>query len=340
MLKSTKNYAKTTDKSDKYDVFSDALGSMKISGSILFNEEYAFPWAISVPNSERLRELLQLKSGVRVIPFHFVQRGHIEITLESEKPVIVEAGEIAICFGGAAHQISLGSPASVLPMESLLGGGKNLFRPDEQQRVRSTSLICGMFLMHNVELNPLFATLPPLLHASTIHPGGFNNLSHVLDRMAQEINQQTFGSAYVVERLLELLCAEALRAHLESIPAQATGWLNGMRDPVVGRAIAMIHARPGEKWSIKRLAEHVAISPSRFAARFMVAIGDSPMAYVTKWRMNIAGRLLDSTQKTISEISTDVGYENLAAFSRAFKRHVGIPPASWRSRQRQGYRTK
>ncbi len=188
--------------------------------------------------------------------------------------------------------------------------------------------------MHNVELNPLFATFPALLHASTTHPGDFNNLSGVLDRMGQEINQQTFGSAYMVERLLELLCAEVLRTHLESAPAQATGWLSGMRDPVVGRAIAMIHARPGDHWSIKRLAEGVAMSPSRFAARFATAIGESPMVYVTKWRMNVAGRLLGSTQKAISEIAADVGYENLAAFSRAFKRHIGVPPATWRSHQR------
>lgn len=333
MLISTNSYAKTTESLKVFDVFSDAFSSMKITGSILFNEEYAAPWAIAVPDAERLREILKLRPGAQVVAFHFVQRGHIEIALENKKPVIIEAGELAICFGGAAHRISLGSAATVIPVEALLNGGENPFQPEERQPARSTSLICGIFLMHNVELNPLFATFPPLLHASTIHPGGFNHLSMVLERMAEEINHQTFGSAYVVERLLELLCAEALRAHLASVPPQATGWLNGVRDPLVGRAIAMIHAQPGERWSVKYLAERVAMSPSRFAARFVAALGESPMAYVTKWRMNVASRLLGSTQRPVSEIATDVGYENLAAFSRAFKRHIGVPPAAWRSSQ-------
>ena len=96
----------------------------------------------------------------------------------------------------------------------------------------------------------------------------------------------------------------------------------------------MIHSQPGESWSVERLAQGVVMSPSRFAARFAAALGESPMAYVAKWRMNVAGRLLDGTQRGTSEIAAEVGYESLAAFNRAFKRHVGVPPAAWRARER------
>jgi AraC-like DNA-binding protein len=133
---------------------------------------------------------------------------------------------------------------------------------------------------------------------------------------------------------LEMLCAEAIRSHLEAVPAEAAGWFSGVKDTIVGRAIALIHAQPGADWSVNRLAQGVAMSPSRFAARFTTALGDSPMAYVTKWRMNVAGRRLAGTQQGMARIAAEVGYDSLAAFHRAFKKHVGVPPATWRAQQR------
>jgi transcriptional regulator GlxA family with amidase domain len=135
----------------------------------------------------------------------------------------------------------------------------------------------------------------------------------------------------MVERLLELLCAEAVRSDLSTLQPGQTSWLTGLKDPIVSRALAAIHSQPGANWSVQRLAQGVAMSPSRFAARFTATLGDTPMGYVSKWRMNVASRLLDSTEKSVSEIAADVGYESLAAFNRAFKRHLSLPPAAWRS---------
>lgn len=335
MLKSTENNAETTLNAHTYDVLSDVLGSLRICGSILLNEDYAAPWAVSIPGADKLGNLLKLGNDVRAVAFHFVKRGYIEITPDAGEPITLEAGEIAICFGGCAHQLSQGSGATVVPVEKFLAGAQNPFQPDEKLRVRSTSLMCGVFMLHNVELNPLLASLPPLLHASTIRPDSLSNLSGVMERMALETEQKSFGSTYVIERLLELLCAEALRSYLDNHPPSASGWLSGLKDPIVSRAIAMIHAKPGNRWSVDRLASEVAMSPSRFAARFSAAIGDSPMAYVAKWRMHIAGRLLNDTRQGVGEIAADVGYDNAAAFNRAFKKHLGLPPAAWRSRQQR-----
>jgi AraC-like DNA-binding protein len=143
----------------------------------------------------------------------------------------------------------------------------------------------------------------------------------------------SLGSTFVIDRLLELLCIEILRSHIETAAHSKSGWLAIVKDPVIGKAISMIHSRPGDSWSVKRLAQGVAMSPSRFAARFSAALGDSPMAYVTKWRMNVAGRLLDETRQGIEEIAANVGYDNVAAFARGFKRHLGVPPGAWRARQ-------
>jgi AraC-like DNA-binding protein len=149
--------------------------------------------------------------------------------------------------------------------------------------------------------------------------------------MADEIERTAFGAGYIVERLLEILCAEAVRAHIETAPQQTVGWFRGIKDPVVGRAIKAIHLNPAEDWSIPRLAGAVAMSPSRFAARFSESLGESPMAYVAKWRMNVACRKLTASRIGVDQIAADVGYESVAAFNRAFKKHVGLPPAAWRS---------
>ncbi len=322
----TSNYAETPDE----DVLSDVMSSMRISGSVLLNEDYAPPWGVVVPHAERLRQVMKLDNGVRVVAFHFVKRGYIEVTPEGQAPVTVEAGEMAICFGGLPHRVGQEMPAQTISAESLLTGGTNPFMPNAANRARSTALMCGVFMLRNVELNPLFASLPAVLHVSAQRAGQLHNLPNVLGWMAHEADRMTPGSTYVIERLLELLCAEALRAHLETA-TQITGWLGGLKDPVVGRAIALIHARPGESWSVDRLARGVAMSPSRFAARFTAALGNSPMAYVTKWRMNVAGRLLRESQQGVGTIASDVGYENVAAFTRAFKRHLGVSPGAWRS---------
>jgi AraC-like DNA-binding protein len=276
---------------------------------------------------------LKVSIGAHVIAFHFVKRGYIEITPDNEQPITIEAGEMAICFGGAAHRVSQGTDSKTISAETLLTGSNNPFQPDEKHRIRSTSLMCGVFMMHNVKLNPLFASLPPLFHISVLRPGNLHNLPEVLNWITRETEQMKPGSNYVIDRLLELLCVEILRSHIETIATSKSGWLAGVKDPVVGKAISMIHSRPGDSWSVKRLAQGVAMSPSRFAARFSAALGDSPMAYVTKWRMNVAGRLLDETRQGIGEIAADVGYDNVAAFARGFKRHLGVPPGAWRARQ-------
>jgi len=313
------------------DILSDVLRSMRISGSMLLNDDYSPPWAIAIPDADRMAMLLGVKARVQVVAFHLVKRGSIEMTSACGKSIIAEAGEIIIGFGGMAHQILQGNPPSILSIETLLAGDANIFAPTHKDQTRYTSLTCGVFLLHDVELNPLFTALPPWLHLSTRSPNGGRNFALVADSLTQEVDQSLMGRGYVIDRLLELFCAEAIRSHIELASSQATGWSSGLKDPIVGGAIALIHANPGDTWTVQRLAECMSLSPSRFAARFVAAIGDSPMAYVTKWRMNVASRLLTQTQQGIQEIATTVGYESLAAFNRAFKKHLGLPPAAWRS---------
>ncbi|HAF00354.1 MAG TPA: AraC family transcriptional regulator [Methylophilaceae bacterium] len=330
MTKTTLNYAETTDLVINKCVFSDIMKSMRVSGNMLINEEYLPPWSVSIPDASGLERLLKLDKGTQAVAFHYVKRGFIEVVPEVGELIMVEAGEMAICFGGVAHQLSQYPEKKSVSVESILIDGNNPFAPNEKNRVRSTSVMCGVFMLKNVELNPLLAALPKILHVSTKKFDISSNLTNILGWIDREISQ-TVQCTYVIERLLELLCAEVLRAHLYQLTT-SSGWFYAMKDPIISRAISMIHAQPGDEWSVNRLAGGVAMSPSRFAARFNAALGDSPMAYVTKWRMNLAGRMLRESQQKVEEVAISVGYENVAAFSRTFKRHLGVSPAAWRVR--------
>ena len=314
------------------DPLSQVLNSMRISGSLLLKEKYQTPWAVSVPSSDTLNHLLETNHRTRIAAFHLVERGHITIKLKKGENTLVEAGEMAVCFSGLKHTLSQGDGQKVQSFEEIVSSGTNIFCPDGREQTPSTSLICGVFLLHDTLLNPLLAALPNILKFNVTKPNEYPRLYGVVNLMMQEFQYQTVGNSFVLQRYLEILCAEAVRAHVDSLPGQSSGWLSALKDPVIGRAIEIIHAQPGYKWSVKNLADRVTISPSRFAARFSETLGESPMIYITKWRMYIASQMLEGNQHSIDQIANDVGYESMAAFSRAFKRHVGLPPATWRSR--------
>ncbi len=332
MPKKTVYFTNPIKKASSDDALSQVLNAMRISGSILLKEEYKTPWSVSVPDSNTLNKLLKTNSNTRIAAFHLVEEGHIHIKLENGEDTLVEAGEIVVCFSGLGHTLYQGNGGKVIPFEEMMTGDNNNFQPDEDEKSTCTSLVCGVFYLHDTVLNPLLAALPNILKIGVTNPNEYPRLFGVMNLLVKEFHTQASGNSYVVQRYLEILCAEAIRVHVDGLPKESTGWLSALKDPVVGRAIEVIHSRPGYNWSVKSLADEVTISPSRFAARFSSTLGESPMIYVTKWRMYIASRMLEGSKLSIDQIANDVGYESLAAFSRAFKRHVGLPPAAWRAR--------
>lgn len=333
MLNNANKFAETTKQNVDTDVLDDALRSLRISGSVLLREAYSPPSAIAIPDAAKLAKLLGLKEGTRVVAFHLVEFGHCEIKPAFSKSMTVAAGEMVICFGGEAHKLSQGKATHTQSIETLLAGGVNAQRANGAGSALGVSLLCGVFMLHHTEFNPLFSSLPSVMRVNLARPGKLHNLSGVAHIMANEIERTTFGTGYIVERLLEVLCAEAIRAHIEASPKQEVGWFRGIKDPVVGRAIQAVHLNPAQNWSVPQLAHVVSMSPSRFAARFSESLGESPMVYVAKWRMNVACRKLASSRVGVDQVAADVGYESVAAFNRAFKKHIGLPPAAWRTRE-------
>ena len=159
-------------------------------------------------------------------------------------------------------------------------------------------------------------------------------LSHFYQMAVMESHSQRMGGESILAKLSELLFIELVRMYLESLPKEQTGWLAGLRDRHVGQTLSLMHAQPARDWTLETLSAEVGLSRSALADRFTEFVGLPPMQYLAKWRMQIASGLLTQGQSNIAKIAVDVGYESEAAFSRAFKKVVGMPPATWR-RSRQ-----
>jgi AraC-like DNA-binding protein len=192
-----------------------------------------------------------------------------------------------------------------------------------------TTLVCGFIGVDLRPFNPLLATLPRLLHL----PGAGGRSEQFAQLAAEESARRRPGAEALLERLSEMMFVDAIRRHVEQLPEQSTGWLAGLRDRFVGRALALLHDKPAFEWTVEELSRQVGLSRSALHERFVEMIGQPPMQYLTQWRMQAASRLLRDTRSTVASIAVDVGYDSEAAFARAFKRSTGVPPAAWRRQQ-------
>jgi AraC-like DNA-binding protein len=315
------------------DLLSDALGLMHISASLLLAEACSPPWGVSLPGQAKLARILKVGRDVRVVAFHYVHRGSLELRGANGEQKQIQAGDVLVCFGGLEHRISQGAPSSVITFEAHLHGERSRIRSLGSAQAHSTALVCGVFLLSDTRLNPLFASLPPFMHARHSEIAGRGLSSTAAELLVHEVGQRAYGSDYAIQRLLELLCLDSIRMYMSTVDEPLHGWLRGIADPLMGQALRPFHRDPGRAWSVGKLAAAAHLSPSRFAARFAAEFGESSMAYVAKWRMNVARHLLRRTGQSVEAVALNAGYQNLPAFTRAFKRHIGLTPAAWRAAQ-------
>jgi len=326
MAETANSISKTTELELLADPISEPLRSLRVQGSLLLRESYEPPWAVQIPGSSEIGALLGARAG-RYAAFHWVAAGGIELRVGDDEPIALRAGQLAICFGGVPHRLSVGSSQQLVPLSSLLENGPRIERYGEAGP-GATSLICGVFSLQGLPLNPLLGALPAVL--TTGFDGAGEGLAEVASLLSAELDRGRPGYRFAIDRLLELFCAEAVRAYFLRSDAPQTGWVRGVQDPVIGRAIGLMHAHPAAQWDVGGLARSVALSPSRFAARFAGAVGQGPMIYLTRWRMHLACGWLRASSESLAEIGYRVGYRSSPAFQRAFKRHVGVSPGAWR----------
>jgi len=328
------------------DVLSDLLRAVRLRGALFYNIEGADPWVAETPAAREIIPAI-MPGAEHMIEFHGLASGACWAAIPGESPVRLEAGDVVLFPQGDAHVMSSapglrGEPADVgffftprppqLPFSLSLGeAGVTTARLDGGGGARAT-VVCGFLGCDARPFNPLLGALPRLLHV----PGAGREswIAHFLRSVVEESNRPRPGGEAVLERMSEMLFVEVLRRYVDGLAPEQTGWLAGLRDPGVGRALALLHERPGDPWTLERLGEEAGLSRSVLHERFVHFIGQPPMQYLTRWRMQLAAvRLRESNAKVI-EIALDVGYESEAAFSRAFRREVGEPPGSWRRASR------
>jgi AraC-like DNA-binding protein len=190
-------------------------------------------------------------------------------------------------------------------------------------------ILCGFLGCDVRPFNPVLGALPRLVHVRRSRDSA-DHLGPLIDLAIAEARDRRSGGQCMLVRLSELMFIEVIRRHLSSLPPEETGWLAGLRDPVAGRALALLHARPADGWTLETLAREVGLSRSVLADRFTHFVGQPPMRYLAQWRMQVAARRLADGGAKVAGVALEVGYDSEAAFSRAFKRIVGASPAAWR----------
>lgn len=322
------------------DTLSEVLRCVRLRGAVFLHIQGEAPWVAEAPPSRTLAAVI-MPAVDHMIEYHVVTRGACWGAIAGETPVRLEAGDVILFPHGDAHVISsapgLRASASVdrtpllqLPERPVFinfrGEMPSIADPGSSGEAETT-VVCGFFGCDVRPFNPLIANLPRLLR---VHAADGDWIERFMHFAVAEARERRPGGEALLERLSETMFVELVRRHLESLPEGQTGWLAGLRDRYVGRALALLHERPGDPWTIDALADKVGLSRSALHERFAQFTGQPPMQYLTHWRMQVASGLLTQTNATVASIALEVGYESEAAFSRAFRRAAGAPPATWR----------
>jgi len=311
------------------DALSDLIRVTRLTGGIFLDAVFSAPWCVvsQVEPEECQPWLLEAR---HIISFHYVVEGALHITVKDEPPLQLRTGDIVMLPRNDPHV--LGSAPDLVPVHLTLeppqDGG--LPRIAHGGGGAVSHIVCG-FLGSDSPSNPLLATLPRLLSLNVAESGAGDWIASSFQFAAREIGAGQLGSASIMSRLSELLFVEALRRYVARLPQQQQGWLSALRDPFVSRALSLMHAQPAQAWTAEELAHMVGLSRSAFAERFTALIGQPPIQYLGQWRMQLAAQRLRASRAPLARIAAEIGYDSEAAFSRAFKRQYGQPPAAWRT---------
>jgi AraC-like DNA-binding protein len=314
------------------DVLSDVLQAVRLRGAVFYVVEAASPWVALSPGASEAASIL-MPGAEHVMEFHMLVEGACWAGLVDGEPELAEAGDVLVYPQGDAHVFrsapGLALPPPLAPPEEkpslpiMLRLGDGL--PDAR-------FICGYLACDARPFNPLLAALPRMLRVPA-KPDG-DPIGELMRIAVVETAAARWGSGAIRARLAEMLFVAAVRRHLDALPPGAIGWLGGLRDPQIGRGIALLHARPAQDWTLEALAREVGMSRTALHERFTLLVGQPPMQYLARWRMQVASTRLIRGADKIAAIALEVGYESEAAFNRAFKRLVGVPPATWRRERR------
>lgn len=324
------------------DPLSDVLETIRLRGALFFIWEPSWHYATEVPDGCRFGELI-LPGAWQIVSYHIVTEGPCWAAVPGEEPVSLETGDILLlahgdpyCISSRPHPATTEDNREAIEFFRLMAAGElPLVIADGGGREQHNRLICGFLGCDRRPFNPLLDALPRMLRIPALREAN-DPLTHLIEFALSESQRESRGGRALLVRLSEVMFVEVLRRYVRTAPSEDFGWLAGLHDPLVGRALELIHRRPRDSWTLTTLADELATSRSTLAQRFSARLGEPPMHYLGRWRMQLAVRRLADHSDKIYAIARDVGYESEAAFSRAFKRWLGVSPKQWRERASNG----
>lgn len=305
------------------DVLADVLDSLKLRGRFFCQTELSAPWSLS------------FAAGF-FAHFHVVERGTCWLQTDGVSGAVAhEEGDLVLVIPrGQGYQLSDRPGTPSVPLTELIGNSQGGLRAVIKHGGGGsrTELICGAFEYQGPQANAALAVLPLWIRVPKRERHANQWLNSTLRFLRKETKHASLGSETIVARLIDVIFVEAVRTWLKDQPRGAAGWLGALRDPAIGAALGLLHKNPEKAWTVPSLAAQVGMSRSPFAARFAALVGQSPMSYLKRWRLQLAARLLREQNLSLAAIAEQVGYESAAAFSRVFKREFRVSPGQYRRR--------
>jgi len=301
------------------DSIAEVLQDFRLAGSFYCRSELRAPWGLEIPG----------RCGAA---FHFVAQGSCYLRYGGGGPLRLDEGELVVLPRGGSYILSDAPDGEAMPADSLskemIGHNAKLVRHGGEGEL--TILVGGGVRFEDPGLHPLVNLMPDVLHVRRTDREQDEMLRAMVAAMSAEAHSPRPGGATLMTRLADVLVIQAVRGWLDHAAEGCSGWLTALRDPKIGKALALIHRRPEERWTVGGLAKAVYLSRSVFSARFTELVGTPAMRYLTQWRMHLAARWLREDKLGIREAAARFGYESEPSFSRAFKRYMGISPGAAR----------
>jgi len=319
---------------NRMDAFSEILSGVKLNGAVFFNAEFSAPWGFSVPPSKQMSIASTLAPGTaHFLLYHLVVDGSAVVEMADGQALDLKSGDIVIFPNGDAHDMS--SKGAKRPFPNYGISDKIVARDLSPLHAggggETSRFVCGYMICDPHISRPILSGLPPVFKVNIRTDRSGQWLESSILHLVEEAISGRVGSEAMLAKLSEVLFVDTLRRYVAGLPEQQRGWLTGARDPIVGKSLGLMHRRIAHPWTIASLADEVGISRSALVERFTRYLSQPPMAYLTRWRLQLAARSLERTSRGVAEIAGDVGYESEAAFNRAFKREFGQPPGRYRS---------
>ena len=331
MTKTPPSFAAMPESARGYDILAETLRAVRLTGSVFLDGRFSAPFGILSP--KQYDEGTPLAHLRHISVFHLIAAGECTIELATGEESKVSAGDILLLPFADSHTFWNGEYSDVAFAPDLMRPGplNGMWTIHHGGGGRETRMVCGFIESSEFLFAPVFRSLPVLLIEKTAEGKVGAVLTSTVRQILALAETATPGTELMLGRLMELLFVEVLRRYAERLPRDASGWFAALNDPIVTRAMQLVHREPGRRWTVDTLARAAGTSRSVLAERFNAVMGQAPIEYVTGWRMQLAADRLRNSDDGMAAIAAGVGYESEAAFNRAFKRVTGMTPGRWRA---------